>query len=345
MAEINTSNTASSLIATIRGSLKKGAILASRAIPLGGLVRLANTSPLILYYHVVSDEDLPHIRHLYSYKSRKDFEADLDFLLKTYVPVNLDELLLAIQSENRLPLYSIFFTFDDGLREMFDVVFPLLKRKGIPAAFFISTAFLDNKDLFYRFKASLLAEKVLGTDRISEESLVRQLFKDWGLPYTDFRSSVLQVSYHEKQLLDEIAELCKVDFAQFLAKERPYMDSEQVNRLLAEGFCIGGHGIDHPPFRLLSVEEQIHQTKESLLFLKQRFHITRNIFSFPFSAEGIPDEYFTRVKEMNLVDVFFGTGGFGTNVGQRLYNRVAYDGTTPHALKRKYLRRTLRLKE
>src|SRR5512141_2143175 len=76
--------------------LKKGAIFASKSIPLGGLVRLANTSPLVVYYHVVSDEHLPHIKHLYSYKSRMGFEADIDFLLKTYVPVSLEELIKAI---------------------------------------------------------------------------------------------------------------------------------------------------------------------------------------------------------------------------------------------------------
>jgi peptidoglycan/xylan/chitin deacetylase (PgdA/CDA1 family) len=321
----------------IRSSLNRGAVLATRPISLRGLVRLANVPPLIVFYHVVSDRDLPHIKHLYRYKNAGTFEAGLDYLLRTYTPIDLSDLLRGCQPGESFPRNSIFFTFDDGLREAYEVAFPILKRKGIPAAFFVSSAFLDNRGMFYRFKASLLIEQDKRTGGGEKETVLQQLFGDHGLTYTDFESSILKLNYHQRGLLDDIAKVYELSFEEYLARNRPYMDSVQVRKLITSGFHLGSHSIDHPLFRLLSLDEQIRQTEESLNALKQQFGLTQNLFSFPFTAEGVTDEYYKSIRRTTSVDAFFGAGHFGGNVHIPLLERMPFDEGTPHFLKNEYL--------
>ena len=49
---------------------------------------------------------------------------------------------------------------DDGLSGCHRYIAPLLRKKGIPASFFLNNRFIDNKSLFYRYKASLLVHQV-----------------------------------------------------------------------------------------------------------------------------------------------------------------------------------------
>jgi peptidoglycan/xylan/chitin deacetylase (PgdA/CDA1 family) len=145
------------------------------------------------------------------------------------------------------------------------------------------------------------------------------------------------LNYTRKGLLDELAGVYGLSFAEYLAAERPYMDSEQVRKLVAEGFHLGSHSIDHPLFRDISLGEQIRQTGESLNILKRRFGLTRNLFSFPFTAGGVTDEYYKSVRSENLVDIFFGAGHFGGNVELPVYERMPFDERAPGFLKSEYL--------
>ena len=115
------------------------------------------------------------------------------------------------------------------------------------------------------------------------------------------------------------------------------MTSNQVRLLIHHGFYVGGHGIDHPKFDELSLEEQLHQTLGCLDRLAEEFSLQRRIFSFPFTARGLSDAYFSAVLTKDVIEAFFGTGGFGVNIQKRLFDRVSFDDMTRPGLKRKYL--------
>ncbi len=50
-----------------------------------------NTPVFLPFYHTVSDENLPHILN-YPYRNVAQFEKELDFFLKYFKPVSLEEL-------------------------------------------------------------------------------------------------------------------------------------------------------------------------------------------------------------------------------------------------------------
>ena len=132
--------------------------------------------PVILpYYHMVSDESLPHVRPLYQYKNISQFKQDLDFLLTHFKPVSLQDLLNSLGGKTTLPPRSFLLSFDDGFREMAEVVAPILKAKGVPAVFFLNSAFVDNHELCFQQKIALLVDRLekLPTIGVMENGAVR----------------------------------------------------------------------------------------------------------------------------------------------------------------------------
>ena len=119
-------------------------------IPYSFIYRIHGKILLLPVYHTVSDCRIPHIVNVFAYRNIKQFETDLDFLQKYYCPVSLLDLVETLRGNALLPEKSFLLTFDDGYREIAEVVAPILIKRSIPAVFFLNSAFIDNRKMFYR---------------------------------------------------------------------------------------------------------------------------------------------------------------------------------------------------
>jgi len=200
-------------------------------------------------------------------------------------------------------------TFDDGYREMSDFVAPILLKKGVSATFFLNTAFIDNRQLCYLNKASLIVERFEKTWSSGLEKTLRGLLRSHNVLSSNITSGVLSVGYQQGELLEEIAYAMNIDFVDYLSANEPYLTSAQINKLIASGFSIGAHSIDHPVYCSLGLKDQLHQTVESVKSVREMFHLSYGVFAFPFSDYGISREFFARLSDSGLVDLSFGTAG------------------------------------
>jgi peptidoglycan/xylan/chitin deacetylase (PgdA/CDA1 family) len=259
------------------------------------------------FYHTVSNSESIHIKHLYETKSISKFEKELDFLLKDFQAIDFIEYSKCILEGT--PLKNRFLlTFDDGLKEFYTIIAPILKRKGIPAMNFLNSAFVDNKDLFYRYKVSVLIEK-LKTSTFSDftQQAIKQWFLEQEITLDDNYKGLLRVTYQQKDTLDNLAQVISLDFKDYLKKEEPYLTSGQIHELIEQGFHFGAHSIDHPPFYTISLEEQLRQTKESIHSISSNFRLTYNTFSFPFTDFNVSKTFFDEIK--SNVGLTFGCAG------------------------------------
>jgi peptidoglycan/xylan/chitin deacetylase (PgdA/CDA1 family) len=76
------------------------------------------------------------------------FRRHVETLARIGTPIGIDTLLGALDG-GRLPRNPVMITFDDGYRSCRDVALPILRRLGVPATFFIATAFAEGRRLFW----------------------------------------------------------------------------------------------------------------------------------------------------------------------------------------------------
>lgn len=115
------------------------------------LQRAAQRFVVCPYYHTVSDTPLPHINPLYRHRTIAQFREDLDWLLAHYKPIQWYE----IDAYERAQKPAFCLTFDDGLKEFYTIVAPILEEKKIPCVCFLNSAFVDNKGLMFRYQETL----------------------------------------------------------------------------------------------------------------------------------------------------------------------------------------------
>jgi len=303
-------------------------------MPLPGLINISGKHLFLPFYHIVTDEYAPHIEHIYPVRNIALFKADLDYLLRHFTPIDAVQLSDIASGNKKLEKNSFFLSFDDGLREVHDIVAPILLEKGIPATFFINTGFIDNKDLFYRYKASLLVDFILKHEIHHWEKL-NQVTGLTGRNTEALKKYILGIDCANKTSLDRVAEVLGFSFANWLAENKPYLTASQIKDLHDKGFGIGAHSIDHPLFSSIQFEEQCRQAEESIIQLQHDFRVPVKTFAFPFTDSGVSLKFFDFLLNGNppVADLSFGTAGLKNDSHPHHWQRFPIEGTLKPAHK------------
>jgi peptidoglycan/xylan/chitin deacetylase (PgdA/CDA1 family) len=286
-------------------------------IPLDVYMSITKRDVLGLYYHVVSDENLPHIQHLYSYKSPRMFENDLLYLAKNFNLITYEQLAAHCSGGKRLKPKSVILTFDDGLSECYSHARPLLLKHGIPCVFFIPTDFIGNHRLCFDHEASLCIDRVvsLKTNALSEvmKSINVAFGKDF---YNEIELIhwIKSITSHEQSTIHHLCKLLEIDVQWYLDTIHPYMTSAEIKRLIDDGFIIGAHSVNHQEFNSLSdleIEAEITVSCKAIMALTGK---DQSPFAFPFSADGVSRDLLQQLREKNkYLGLFFEGNGILTD--------------------------------
>lgn len=254
---------------------------------------------MIPVYHTVSDEDLPHLKHIIQYKNTQQFKDDLDVLSRDFQFVNWEEFKDFREGKFKPKKKIALLTFDDGLSEFYDIVVPILEQKGIYAINFINPEFIDNKKLMHRCKQSLIIEK--SGSKLNKEIYLTKPFS--------------------AESTQEMAEKLSLNFDEYLAKVKPYMTLNQLKTLTAKGFGISNHGWDHFLYAQLNLDEQIQNTHRAFLYLKDNGFLTDS-FAFPFTDFGVGQQFFDELYKIQQVYLTFGAAGLKNDSVENNLQRI-----------------------
>ncbi len=295
----------------------------SSRLPTLLLKKTALAGTLFPYHHLVSDKEVLHIKHLYSYKNISQFKADLDHLLKHLSPVSVNEINESVTAGRSMPKNSFLLTFDDGFREVYDIISPILLEKGIPAIFFINPAFIDNHELFYRCKISLVIERIL--QQKNDQTILNRCRKVFAVDSpestVDLISTIKKINNLNKDLLNHLADVLELSFTEYLKKEKPFLSTLQVIELSNKGFTIGAHSWDHPYYDLIPNIEKLEQTIQSTTYIADQFQQKIKTFSFPHSDKGISQSFFNELSLLSAPDLLFGIQNQKLEVFNKMLHR------------------------
>lgn len=288
--------------------------------------KLSGKKLIFPFYHSVAFRQLLHIDSLYTTRSQPEFDNDLNYLQKYFKVIEPQKALQLYKEKQQPSNPSFLLSFDDGLSSFYYHEAPMLLEKGIPAVIFLNTAFIDNKDLFYRYKASLLINHL--KENSETIRLISVFLADNGIQKNNVFEALLAINYNNKDLLDKAAKICCYSFADYLEKEKPYLTSEQIAELSGKGFVFGAHSIDHPKFSDISYDEQLRQTKISVETVKNKFSQSQSLFAFPFTDDGVKMNLFNELFNENnpILDFSFGGAGLKNDCIDKHIQRIPMEG-------------------
>jgi len=153
--------------------------------------------PILMYHHIseYQNDGNPSI-----YVSPKSFESQIDWLASHgFRTIGLDYFRNPVKLSGK----PLVLTFDDGYQDAYTTVFPLLKKYGFRATFYIVTNDMDKPGFLSRDEMTEMAAAGMnfGSHSLSHPDLTRL-----------FRYQAEQEIYGSKKILEEAVGTTVTDF-------------------------------------------------------------------------------------------------------------------------------------
>lgn len=223
----------------------------------------------------------------------KQFRIQLEELAKAGSFISQQELL---DYKNReFDKDYILITFDDGLREQYELAKPILDAMGIPFIFFINTSNFRDRSV------SLVHKIHLVRSRLSSEDILQELQK---IPSMDLNAKEKAMAIAHYNYDEEQTATLKylLNFKLSLQRQQEFIDplfdklfdeakvasdlyfDEAMLQDLNRGNFLGSHSHHHLPLGKLSLEELEQELRNTQLFFREKFGHPADAISYPFGA-------------------------------------------------------------
>lgn len=311
----------------------------AQLVPLNIWTTLTNIRIIYPFYHTIQPNVPEMFTALYTPITLKRFIKDIEYFTKHFEPINpyyLKEFITNGKVKNK-PFFLL--TFDDGLREVYDHAFPILKKYNIQPILFVNTDFVDNKALFYRYKISLIIHAIQKQPSLCQ--LIKVLLNDFtNISNDSIATRLLQLTSAHTELIDRMLLICEIDEKEFLNKHQPYLTWNELQFLSSEGWYIGSHGTNHEAFQNLTFEEKIQQLTTSFQIIDEHVSQPYHYFAFPFTDHLIDKELINYIITNRIADLIFGGAGLKNEYQpfhiQRIPIEKDYCLSAKHAISSEY---------
>ena len=215
------------------------------------------------------------------------FSEQLAFLARHFDVVSPEAIRHDPQARGR----RVVITFDDGYRDNYELALPALREQGLPAAFFLTTGFLDQPRLPWWDELAWMV------DRSTAEWVPAGDWLAHPVSLADRRRAVAALTTYYKSLPSErgwdFLEFCGAATgagrADAEVAQRLWMTWEMAAEIRDAGMTIGGHTVNHPVLARSSPDEQRYEIAECLWRLGEKLGDRPAFFAYPVGLQSAFD--------------------------------------------------------
>jgi|GEM_PF-1417978 len=241
---------------------------------------------LILAYHRVIEDS--SFNPLNTIVSRAAFAGHIESLAARFPVISLSSAVKQCAEGSAKSALQLVLTFDDGYEDNFECVFPFLRKKGLPAAFFLPAGHIGAKKPLWDWELMTLIFGRYGIKRVKAgNNVIAQG------PLEPRLNFALRVFSAMKALGRDEREKAMVPLRKqaeedsgFIRRPLPgFLSWEQAKAMSDAGMEIGSHAVSHDSLTSMSFAqacEEVRCSKE----LTENKGISCRHFAFPFGSRN-----------------------------------------------------------
>lgn len=257
-------------------------VLAGCGVP--SLARaLSSGMARVLMYHNFSAPGVSHPDALNVEGIRRQFE----YLREHFRVIPLRQLAQQLVHGEKLADCTVALTIDDGRRNCYEFLFPLLKEFELPATFFVVSSFIRGEDWIWTDKVLWLSEQAERPERLKREQL-----------NSTFRWLNRMSPAERNAQLEAWATQAGVCIPKIAPTEYAPCSWAQLREMVESGLLeVGSHTVTHPILSTITDEASWDELTRSKVQIEQGTGRKVSCFCFP---NGMPGDY--RERQIRQVE-------------------------------------------
>lgn len=205
-------------------------------------------------------------------------ERQLRYLKRHFSIVSLRELLACLQGRRAAMPRLLALTFDDGLRNNVSVAYPMLRRLGIPATFFVCPELIERRAWLWNHRARQRL-------RFASDGLRREIASQYGAP-CEVEGFIAWMKTLDQLLRRAVEKALREATPRYVpsAAERHEFDLagwRELRALAPSLVTIGSHGMSHAILPCLKAEEVEYEVAHSRRMIEARLERAVEFFAYP----------------------------------------------------------------
>jgi peptidoglycan/xylan/chitin deacetylase (PgdA/CDA1 family) len=252
----------------------------------------------------------------------KDFSKQLDYFSREFGFIEKQTFFNSV-IKDRTSRKGVVLTFDDGLRDHVDFVFPELKKRGLWGIFYIPGFVYQNRQMLPVQRIQYLLAKYGGTKVLlsikelktilKEENILEKIHAEKIYESHDDDEDSIQVKSLVNYFLDsKLKKVISIKLMEFFEESEQglidqfYLSPKEIKFMHDEGMVIGSHGMTHEPMINLTPKQSDKEIKNSFNVLENITGPIKNrTFCYP---HGLPHTFSKETEvllEKNKVEFSF----------------------------------------
>jgi peptidoglycan/xylan/chitin deacetylase (PgdA/CDA1 family) len=221
------------------------------------------------------------------------FEKQLYWLHKNAHVLPLDRIIYLVSSKRQLPRNTYALTFDDGFKEHYDLVLPLLKKYNFSATFFIMGNPTFEEDPRWLDKYYFLIDN----STVDEFDFQwREFFIKGAKPQN--RESLLPLklllrassAMEQNEILAKLEKTLAVHSDWDELNRSLYISRENILEMSRAGMLFGAHTMTHSDLSKTKLEQAREEIVSSVKLTRQLVGSNFMPFAYPFGEEATYDK-------------------------------------------------------
>jgi peptidoglycan/xylan/chitin deacetylase (PgdA/CDA1 family) len=247
---------------------------------------MINSCKIVMYHYVrpIKNSKYPEIKGL----ELDGFIRQIEYFKKNFTFITAKQLLSCICEGDLLPKNSILLTFDDGLKDHFLHVFPVLQKLNIQGLFFPTAETIESKKVIDVHKIHFILANCENKNKIIDEifTFINKNKKEYALnsPESYFKELAIPNRFDTKEVIfikrilqRALPRRLRSQIVDYLFKkfvtedeksfsEELYLSYDDIHEMQESGMYFGSHGYSHEWLTYLNETELNLELKKMFEF-------------------------------------------------------------------------------